>query len=252
MKLAQLVILFSIIIAHRAAILPTDPNVILILTDGLSFRELEWFSAQNNSQAAHLKRMISEGKLFNNFHATGSIGSLSRAGIMTGLFPWRLGSKCGYDSIRSSNELKDQRQQLPLIPNMAMGFQEKGYYTAHVGKWSLGGQHQNDIALRNSGNCSVPGINQYGFDEYIAMSEGVNSMAEQTRRQGTLYSSGGSYLYKNDQPLSVLSSSSSSSSRSSGLTLTDRQTDEAIRIINDSMNRNRPFYLNLWLDAPQR
>lgn len=51
-----------------------------------------------------------------------------------------------------------------------------GYYTAHVGKWHLGGQNVVELqARRDSGgrNCTVPGINQYGFDEYVGMSEGT-------------------------------------------------------------------------------
>ena len=53
---------------------------------------------------------------------------------------------------------------------------EAGYYTAHVGKWHLGGMRQNyleDRELRD--NCANPGPNQHGFEEYISMLDGPGS-----------------------------------------------------------------------------
>lgn len=75
-------------------------------------------------------------------------------------------------------------EQLPLIPNIAMSFHDAGYYTAHIGKWHLGGQTHLDIPARNSSNpnCRVPGILQYGFDEYVGMSEGTGSMRYHTHQ----------------------------------------------------------------------
>ena len=56
-----------------------------------------------------------------------------------------------------------------------MAFHDAGYYTAHLGKWHLGGMRNYDLEMRrNSHNkvCPHPGPNQMGFDEYVTMEEG--------------------------------------------------------------------------------
>jgi len=107
----------------------------------------------------------------------------------------------------------------------------------------LGGQSHIDIPNRSAQNCSVPGINQYGFDEYVGMSEGSFSMRYRTHQKHNTYSTGARYLFRNDQPLPA---------RSTDEILTDRQTEEAMRVIKEQHERNTPFFVNLWFDAPHR
>jgi len=45
------------------------------------------------------------------------------------------------------------------------------------------------------------GINQYGFDEYVGMSEGSHSMRYTTHQQQNTYHTGARYLFRNDVPL---------------------------------------------------
>ena len=47
---------------------------------------------------------------------------------------------------------------------------------------------------------------------------------------------------KNDIPLPP--------SRGKPKCLTDRQTDEAIRVVREQSQQKKPFFLNLWYDAP--
>ena len=116
-----------------------------------------------------------------------------------------------------------------------------------MGKWHLGGLRPTDIAARRgrpNNRCAVPvpGPTQHGFHEYVAMSEGEGSHRfEVLAPTNTLYHSGSSYLLKNDKPLPQ--------GRRKQI-LTDRQTDEAIRIMNETVRRDQPFYLHLWYDAP--
>ena len=64
-----------------------------------------------------------------------------------------------------------------------------------------GGQSHIDIPHRFGNHCSVPGINQYGFDEYVGMSEGSHSMRYVTHQQHNTYHTGARYLFRNDVPL---------------------------------------------------
>ena len=59
-----------------------------------------------------------------------------------------------------------------------MAFRDAGYYTAHVGKWHLGGLRNYDLRLRRANKkCPHPGPNQMGFDEYVTMEEGPGGQA---------------------------------------------------------------------------
>jgi arylsulfatase A len=120
-----------------------SPNVIFILADDLGYGDLG-FAPFNSDQfkgllTPNLQRMANQGMILTNFHAASPVCSPSRASILTGLFPWRLGVDFIYSQdkkLDGSEEL--DHEQLPLLPNLAMTFQHFGYYTAHVGKWHLG------------------------------------------------------------------------------------------------------------------
>lgn len=62
-----------------------------------------------------------------------------------------------------------------------------------------------------------------------------------TQQRQATYATGSQYLIRNDQPLPPPAAPE---------VLTDRQTEEAIRIIKEQINLRRPFFLNIWFDAP--
>ena len=119
------------------------PNVVFILADDLGYGDLGWapFDSKEmkNVQTPNLKRMAGKGMILTNFHAASPICSPSRAAIMTGLFPWRMGVDFIYSQdVKNDGTEELDHEQLPLIPNIAMAFQHHDYYTAHIGKWHLG------------------------------------------------------------------------------------------------------------------
>ncbi len=223
------------------------PNVIFILADDLGYGDLGWkpFTGKEMEKIStpNLQRLAGEGKIFTNFHVASPTCSPSRASFMTGLFPWRLGLDFIYGDANSHNNEQLTRDQLPLISNLASSLQASGYYTAHVGKWHLGGQNLDQIEARRAGNCSSPGIDQYGFNDSVVMSEGVNSNRFRTQIARNTYSLGANYLLHNDQPLPK---------PTTPIVLTDAQTNEAIGLIRQHVRRSphSPFFLNLWYDAP--
>ena len=141
MKIIRRIFLLTLLVIFLAASLlgealetqhaASPPNIIFILADDLGFGDLGWEPFLDLGMEAmktpNLKQMAKEGKLFSNFHVASSASSPSRAALMTGLFPWRLGFS------------KSNLGALPLLPNLAISLKEMGYYTAHVGKWGLGG-----------------------------------------------------------------------------------------------------------------
>lgn len=237
-----------IVLCHCNASTKKRPNVIIILADDLGYGDLGWQpfigDEMKHVKTPNLEKMSKNGITLTNFHTASPVCSPSRASIMVGLFPWRLGVDFIYAGdlkLDGSEEL--DHEQLPLIPNMVMSFHESGYYTAHIGKWHLGGQSHIDIPNRllKNNTCATPGILQYGYDEYVGMSEGTGSMRYQTHQNQNTYATGSKYLFRNDIPIPP---------KPYDEILTNRQTDEAIRVIKEQTEKQSPFFLNLWFDAP--
>lgn len=224
------------------------PNIIMILVDDLGYGDLSVSPFTGHGiKTPKLEQMAQHSTILTNFHVTAPICTPSRASILTGLFPWRLGIYSIYGSGPQADE------HLAVIPNVPMAFLAAGYHTAHVGKWHLGGLKPNDLLQRRrmaksggSNNCQGPdpGPAQHGFAEYVAMEEGPGSVRlTSLLPESKLYHNGAQHLVRNDSPYPPTSSAPASS-------LTDRQTDEAIRIMNETITRNQQFYLHLWYDAP--
>jgi hypothetical protein len=114
-------------------------------------------------------------------------------------------------------------------------------FSLYINVMFIGGISHTEIPQRKAGNCSVPGINQYGFHEYVAMSEGMFSSRYWTQQRKETYAKGANYLYHNDEVIPPIKHPR---------LLTDKQTDEALRIIEEQVKIKQPFFLNLWYDAP--
>jgi arylsulfatase A-like enzyme len=106
------------------------PNIVVIFCDDMGYADVGSFGAQGYI-TPNLDRMAQEGMIFTDFHAATAVCSASRAALLTGCYPERVGilgalfpdSETGI----SSNEL--------LISEM---LKEQGYTTACYGKWHLG------------------------------------------------------------------------------------------------------------------
>jgi arylsulfatase A-like enzyme len=120
------------------------PNFIFILADDLGARDL---TPDGNTfhETPALQRLAGDGVRFTNAYAACPVCSPTRASIMTGKYPARLKVT---DWIAGRRQWPTARVITP--PNkLQLGLEEitlaealktKGYSTAHVGKWHLGGQ----------------------------------------------------------------------------------------------------------------
>eukprot|EP01041_Mallomonas_annulata_P009840 gene9840-20464_t len=212
--------IFYIFLLHLITLAAEKPNVIIILADDLGYGDLGWrpfFSEDlKHIETPELKKMASRGLIMTNFHAAAPICSPSRASIMVGLFPWRFGVDFIYaGDLKHDHTIELASEQLPLIPNIAMSFHHAGYYTAHIGKWHLGGQSHIDIPNRyNKRNCT---------ELEVAVIPHIKNLI---------------LIIKPLPPPNKPE------------ILTDRQTDEAMRVIREQVSNKKPFFLNLWYDAP--
>lgn len=124
------------------------PNVVVIFTDDQGYADVGVFGAEG-FETPHLDRMAAEGRTFTNFYAAQAVCSASRAALLTGCYPNRIGiigalgpgAKTGLNS----NEVTIAEMLKPL-----------GYATAIFGKWHLGDDPK-----------FLP--TRHGFDEYFGL-----------------------------------------------------------------------------------
>jgi len=125
-----------------------QPNIVLIFADDLGYGDLGSYGA-SGYKTPNLDRLASQGMRFTNFYAAQAVSSASRAGLLTGCYPNRIGisgalmpwSKIGLN---------------PKETTLAEMLKPKGYVSAIVGKWHLGYQEE-FLPL------------QHGFDEYYGL-----------------------------------------------------------------------------------
>jgi arylsulfatase A len=106
------------------------PNVILILTDDQGYADVGVYGAQGFS-TPNLDRLAGEGIRFTDFHVAQAVCSASRAALLTGCYPNRIGIT---GALEPWDKIGLHADELTL-PQM---MKQKGYATGMVGKWHLG------------------------------------------------------------------------------------------------------------------
>ncbi|MEO2025725.1 MAG: sulfatase [Fuerstiella sp.] len=124
------------------------PNFIIIFCDDMGYADIGPFGAQGY-QTPHLDRMAQEGLKFTDFYAGRSFCSPSRAALMTGCIPTRVGVGGNFGP-RSTNGLNPEEMTIAEV------LKQQNYATACFGKWHLG--HQPQFLPPNQ-----------GFDEYYGI-----------------------------------------------------------------------------------
>jgi len=190
----------------------TKPNIVLVNCDDLGYADIGCYGSQLNS-TPHLDRMAQEGVRFTDFYMVSSVCSASRAGMLTGSYPPRVGidwvlfpgDKCGLhpDEITIARLLKDA-----------------GYRTKLVGKWHCGDQPE-----------FFP--TNHGFDDYFGIPYS-NDMGMQARKDGS---------YNNRTPLPLMRGDKVHQEQPDQAAITERYVDECLQFLDDA--GDGPFFLYL-------
>ncbi|WZO97891.1 sulfatase-like hydrolase/transferase [Isosphaeraceae bacterium EP7] len=142
--LAALMLLFAPIAASgRTPAADPRPNVVLIVADDLGWADLGCYGSTFH-KTPNLDRLAASGRRFTQAYAASPVCSPTRAALLTGKHPARLGLT---DWLPGRGNRPDQKRlSAPLPPGLpleettlAERFQAAGYATALIGKWHLGG-----------------------------------------------------------------------------------------------------------------
>ena len=186
------------------------PNIVFVLTDDLGFEDLSSYGSKIIN-TPNLDKLASEGALLNSYYSPQAVCSASRAAILTGSYPNRI----GFSGALGPNSKKGINSNELLISEM---LKDKGYKTAAYGKWHLG-DNKKFLPTR------------HGFDDFYGILYS-NDMwpfhAEYPDSYPDLM------LYDKENPIKVLEDQSN---------LTKELTLKSVEFIEK--NKDNPFFLYL-------
>lgn len=211
----------------RLAAQTRRPNIVLVLADDLGWADLGCYGADLH-ETPHLDRLARDGMRFTEAYSASPVCTPTRASIMTGKHPARLGMTIWHEAAETPP--RDRKLTPPVAAGnlplaevtLAEHLHAAGYLTALVGKWHLGtaGFYPETQGFDINIGGTFWGAPATFFHPYKG-----------ARRFG------GEYRYVPGLP-----------GGRPGEYLTDRLTDEALKVID--LAGAQPFFLYLAHHAP--
>jgi arylsulfatase len=195
------------------------PNIVLIFIDDMGYADVGCYGA-TGYRTPNIDRLAEQGMRFTSFYVAQAVCSASRAALLTGCYPNRVGIFGAYNDQAKVGIHADEE-------TIAEVLKKKGYATACFGKWHLG-HHHKFLPL------------QHGFDEYLGLPYS-NDMWP-VEYDGTALPEGHSKLRYPPLPL-IEGNEKVAEIRSleDQDTLTTRYTERAVQFIGK--NKDQPFFL---------
>ena len=191
-----------------------QPNILLIMVDDLGYGDLSCQGA-TDLQTPSIDQIGAEGMTCTNFYANCTVCSPSRAALLTGRYPDRVGVP-GVIRQNEQNSWGYLDERAILIPQT---LKKNGYHTGIIGKWHLGLYSPNTPIER-------------GFDYFKGF---LGDMMDDywTHRRG-----GKNWMRVNEEEIDPRGHA------------TDLFTDWTLDYLKDRKADQRPFFLYLAYNAP--
>ena len=206
------------------------PNIVILLVDDLGWRDVG-FMGSSYFETPNLDRLAGKSMVFTSAYAACAVSSPTRASLMTGRYPARVGVT---DWIRARFQLSEGTPEVPTpfdenegrklrTPSnpyrmeldevtIAEVLKKSGYFTCHIGKWHLG---TDDYYPEKQGYD----LNIAGCD----MGQPVNYFDPYTNEKGV--------GFPNLKP------------RRTGEYLVDRLADELVSVVEQ--HNEKPFFISM-------
>lgn len=205
----------------------SKPNVIIFFTDDQGYQDVGVFGSPL-IKTPNLDKMADEGIKFTDFYSASSVCSPSRAALLTGSYPPRV----GVPKVLWPNLEGGLNNQELTIADM---LKTKGYNTACIGKWHLGDEAQylpttqgfdSYYGIPFSNDMSVNPKSKVSEDILFREGMTIDSLREQKWRGRKVP------LMKQDEVVEYPVDQT---------TLTKRYTENAVDFITE--NKDKPFFL---------
>ncbi|MBW8016258.1 MAG: sulfatase [Planctomycetes bacterium] len=235
-----LVVIVSLVsfIGIASADKASRPNFIVIFADDQGYQDLGCFGSPL-IKTPNIDKMAAEGMRFTDFYSANSVCTPSRAALLTGCYPPRVGQ---LRVLFPSSTVGLNPKEI----NIANMLKSRGYATACVGKWHLG--HQKKFLPTSQGfdeYYGIPYSNDMSTAKQIVYSDKCNWREGITRQKVEKAFADpklkGYRGFKYKVPL--MRNTECVEFPADQSTLTKRYTEEAVKFI--TKNKNNPFFLYL-------
>lgn len=201
-------VLFTCLLLPAASSAERPPNIVIIFIDDQGYYDLGCYGA-TEIKTPRIDRLAQEGIRFTDYYAAAPICSPSRAGLLTGAYPRRIGMETWVQRADSNRGIH------PDEVTIAELFKANGCATGCVGKWHVG-----DL------DPFVPMAQ--GFDYHFGMYSNLDAVET---------------VYFGEEGVPILRNGEIVKRPAEPAELTNLYTEEAISFIQ--RNRNEPFLLYL-------
>ena len=128
MKLKWLALLLGLVAWSGIRVAAEKPNLVILLLDDAGWTDVGCFGSQ--IETPNIDRLADEGMRLTDYHAPAPNCSPSRAGLLTGRTP----SRIGIYSYLPANHVMHLRAEEVTVAELV---KQAGYHTGHFGKWHL-------------------------------------------------------------------------------------------------------------------
>ena len=209
-------LLIILILASFAADSAERPNIVILLADDLGYGDIGVYGAP--IRTPNVDRLAAEGIRFTDYYSAAPNCSPSRAGLLTGRMPSRVGV---YDYVDPGSPMHLLDSELTLAERL----KGLGYATAHVGKW-----HLSSWVRDPETPLEAPTPGDQGFDYWFA----ADNNAVPSHHNPT------NFLRMNE-PVGELEGYAC-----------QLVADEGIRWLREREDTDAPFFLNVWFNEPHK
>jgi len=225
---------------------PDRPNIVIVFNDDQGYQDLGCYGSPD-IKTPHIDQMAKEGMKFSSFMVASPVCSASRAALLTGCYPNRVGVPGVFFPNRGMGGLPPEQVTIAEV------LKTVGYNTKAVGKWHLGDEPE--FLPTSQGFDSYYGI-PYSNDMFPAQSmkyaedclflEEMN--LEKIEAAFAKDTGGKGRVMKNKVPL--MRNEECIEFPADQTTITRRFADEGIRFISESVEEGKPFFLYLANSMP--